>query len=196
MARFPLFSIGLTALYLLACPTLAQQTETPPTPPTGGEEMPTDDFSLGEVPAVETMELTAETAKRALDAYVSVRDKFKDAELENYDTLQEFVEQNPQGRAFEADIKAAGFPTVDQWNLAITTLGFAYSNTLEDQTEDIREQIEEIKADGDLAQDMKDRMTKSLEAMIPSENNTKIVEDLIKDQTYAEKLKSLDVESE
>lgn len=203
MARFQHVLIGLALL--LAGPSMAQETSPAPVPdaapsateePSAPEDASEDDFSLGEVPTIETMELTPDIAKRALDAYVSVREKYKDAALENYDTLQDFVENNAQGRAFEADIKAAGFPDVEQWNLAITTLGFAYSNTLEDQSEDIKQQIEEIKADGELAQDMKDRMAKSLEAMIPSENNTKIVEELIKDQTYAEKLKSLDVESE
>jgi hypothetical protein len=191
---------------------VAQDTkqETPISPPapvtTPGENLVPDasteednsgeDVSVGEIPTVETVELTLDTAKRALDAYVIVRDKYKDAELENYESLQEFVDQNVQGKAFEADIKAAGFEKVDTWNLVVTTLSLAYGNILDNQTEDIKQQIEEVKADTEMAQDMKDRMVKSLSAMIPSANNNKVVEDLIKDQAYAEKLKSLDVESE
>jgi hypothetical protein len=175
--------------------------DTAPTGPTdeGQTDETVDDeseVSVGEIPVIETVELTADTARRALDVYVVIRDKYKDAELENYESLQEFVDQHPRGKEFDADIKAAGFATVDGWNLAVSTLSLAYGNIVDNQTEDIKQQVDEIKAESDMAQDMKDRMIKSLEAMIPSDNNTKIVEELIKDQAYAEKLKSLDVESE
>jgi hypothetical protein len=209
MVRFQHCLNGIAILALLATAAVAQesttpapaetpgQAEPPTTPDAPDAEEPADDFSLGEVPdEIETVELTSDMAKKALDVYVIVREKYKDADLENYDSLQDFVDQNAQGKFFDADVKAAGFTDVNQWNLAITTLSFAYSNTLEDQTDDIRQEIENVKNDPDLAQDIKDRMVKSFEAMIPSANNTKIVEELIKDQTYAEKLKGLDVESE
>jgi hypothetical protein len=215
MVRFQHFLNGIAILALLATAAVAQESTTPApaetpaqaeppatsdspgTPDSQDTEEPADDFSLGEVPdEIETIELTPDLAKKALDVYVIVREKYKDADLENYDSLQDFVDQNAQGKFFDADVKAAGFTDVNQWNLAITTLSFAYSNTLEDQTDDIRQEIENVKNDPDLAQDIKDRMVKSFEAMIPSANNTKIVEELIKDQTYAEKLKGLDVESE
>lgn len=159
-------------------------------------EPPADDFSVGEIPAVETVELTADTARKSIDAYVLVRDKYKDAALENYENLQDFVEQDAKGREFETDIKSFGFPTVNDWNIAITTLGFAYSNHLEDQTADIKQQIEEVKADTEMAQDMRDRMIQALSAMIPSDNNRTIVADMMKDAAYSEKMKQLETEEE
>ncbi len=176
-------------------PPNAAATDNPPTA-TDESAAENEDISIGEIPTIEVVELTAESAKRALDAYVLVGEKYKDTELENYDSLQEFVEQHAQGRAFESDIKAAGFATVDEWNLAITSLGFAYTNIVDNQTDDITQQIDEVKADTEMAQDMKDRMVKSLQAMIPSANNTKIAEELVKDPSYAEKLKNLDVGNE
>ena len=184
---------------------LAQSTETPPQPtppPQQSEQPPTDDqispddMSLGEIPVIETMELTSDIAKRAIDAYVLVKEKYKDAELEQYDNLQDFVDQNVQGKAFDADIKAAGFATVNDWNLAITTVGFAYTGVIDDQSADINLQIEEIQGDQELAQDMKDRMIASLNAMIPSANNRKVIEDLVNDPAYGEKLKQIDTEEE
>jgi hypothetical protein len=155
-----------------------------------------DDMSLGEVPQVETIELTDDLAKKALDVYVMVKDKYKDAELENYENLQDFVDQNPKGKEFEADVKAAGFANVNDWNAAITTLGYAYSGTIDDQSADIKQQVGEITADTTIAQDMKDRMIASLNALIPSENNKKVINTLIADQTYNDKLKQLDVNGE
>jgi hypothetical protein len=161
-----------------------------------GEDISPDDMSLGEIPDVQTMELTLDIAKRAIDSYTMVKNKYADTDLEQYDNLQGFVDQNPRGKEFEADIKAAGFANVNDWNLAITTLGFAYSGVTDDPTKDIQEQIAEIQADTKVAQDMKDRMIKSLNAMIPSPNNRQVVEELMKDPAYLEKLKQLDTEEE
>ncbi len=175
---------------------LPETTEAGEPPPSADEQISPDDMSLGEIPIVETMELSPDTAKRAIDVYILVKEKYQDADLERYDSLQDFVDQNAEGKAFEADIKAAGFNSVNDWNLAITTVGFAYTGVIDDQSGDIKLQIEEIRADTELAQDMKDRMAASLNAMIPSENNRKVIQDLVNDPAFAEKLKQLDTEEE
>ena len=161
-----------------------------------GDDISPDDLSLGEIPVIKTIELTLDVAKRALDAYVLVKDKYKDADIEQYENLQDFVDQTADGKSFEADIKAAGFADVNEWNLAITTLGVAYTGVIDDQTADTRQQIEEIRNDPELAKDMKDRMIASLEATIPSENNRKVIETMLDDPAYTEKLKQLDTEEE
>ncbi len=153
-------------------------------------------MSIGEIPAVETEELTPDMARKALDAYVLVQTKYQDSPLENYDDLQAFVDKDPKGKDFENDIKTFGFPNVNNWNLAVTTLSFAYTNALDDQTSDIKQQIEEVSANKEMAQDMKDRMINSLKAMIPSPNNAKIVTDLIADPVYGEKIKLLETTEE
>lgn len=161
-----------------------------------GEDTSPDDLSLGEIPVIETMELTTDIAKRALDIYVLVKTKYENSDLESYENLQDFVDQNAEGKSFEADIKAAGFANVNDWNLAITTVTFAYTSVTDDPTEDIKSQIAEIEADTELAQDMKDRMITSLKAMIPSENNKRVIAELMTDSAYLDKLKQLDVEEE
>ncbi|MEO6609836.1 MAG: hypothetical protein ABIN69_15350 [Aestuariivirga sp.] len=177
-----------------ADPAKATDTTTPADPSaadTDGAAGP-DDLSIGEIPDVQTEELTPELAKKAIDGYAMVHVKYQDSPLEDYQDLQEFVDKDPKGKEFETDIKTFGFASVNDWNLAVTTLSFAYTNILDDQTGDLKQQIDEITADTTIAQDMKDRMIKSLKAMIPSDNNKKIVEDLIKDPTYGEKIKLLE----
>ena len=142
------------------------------------------------------MELTPDIAKRALDSYLLTKKKYDNTDLEQYENLQDFVDQTPEGKNFEADIKAAGFANVTDWNLAITTLGVIYGSVIDDQTPDLLQQIKEIEDDTELAQDMKDRMIKALKAMIPSENNKKVIEDLMADPVYGPKLKQLDIEEE
>jgi hypothetical protein len=155
-----------------------------------------DDLSLGEIPIIETMELTPEVARRALDSYIVTKEKYADSDLEQYENLQDFVDQTEDGKKFEADIKAAGFANVSDWNLAITTLGIVYGSLIDDQTADLKLQVQEIEADTELAQDIKDRMVKALQAMIPSENNKKVVEEMMADPVYGPKLKQLDIEEE
>jgi hypothetical protein len=177
------------------------QNLTEPDPEQPGEEgtddgMSPDDLSLGEIPVIETMELTADIARRALDSYLLAKDKYANSDLEQYENLQDFVDQTSDGKNFEADIKAAGFANVNDWNLAITTLGVTYSGVVDDQSSELEQQIAEVEADTELAQDIKDRMVAALKAMIPSENNKKVIEELLGDPVYAPKLKQLDIEEE
>jgi hypothetical protein len=160
-------------------------------PGSDDSEVSPDEMSLGEIPAIQTVELTPDIARRAVDAFVLVREKYKDANLEEYENLQDFVDQTADGKNFETDIKAHGFGTVNEWNTAITTVGFAYSALTDDQTDDIKQQIEEVRKDKSIAQDLKDKMVASLTAMIPSENNRKVVQAMIDEPAYSEKLKLL-----
>jgi hypothetical protein len=161
-----------------------------------GEAAPEDDFSIGDIPVVETVELTADKAKKGLDVYLLVREKYKDADLENFENWQDFVDKSPQGKSFEADLKAAGFSNATEWNTVVTTLSFTYDNSIKDDTAEIKKQIDELKADTEMAQDMRDRMINALNAMIPSDNNKKVLAELKADPAYAEKVKLLETESE
>jgi hypothetical protein len=172
------------------------QIDPDPNLPVEEEAAPGDDISLGEIPVVQMVELTADSAQRSIDAYVLLKDKYKDAKLEDFESLQDFVDRDAQGKAFEVDVKAAGFDNVTQWNDTITTVSSAYANIIDDQSADIKLQIEEVQKDVELAQDMKDRIVASLNALIPSENNRKIVQELIDNPAYTEKLKALETEEE
>jgi hypothetical protein len=173
------------------------QASPPAEPPSEDDgDTPPDELSLGEIPVIETMELTPDIAKRALDSYIGAKQKYSESDLEQYENLQDFVDQTPEGKNFEADIKAAGFASVSDWNLAITTLGLSYGSVIDDQTGELELQIREVEGDTELAQDIKDRMVKALKAMIPSENNKKVIEDLLADPVYGPKLAELDIEEE
>jgi hypothetical protein len=182
-------------------PAAEPETGPPPAedaPAVEGEDgaAPGDELSLGEIPVLETVELTADTAKRAIDGYALVKEKYKDADLESYETLQDFVDQASDGKTFDSDVKSFGFASVNEWNVAVTSISIAYMALNDDPTADIRAQIEEIKGDTELAQDMRDRMIASLTATIPSDNNLKVVREMAADPAYAEKLKLLETESE
>jgi hypothetical protein len=163
----------------------------PPDTETDTEETSPDDLSFGEIPDVTVIELTQDIARRSVDAFVVVRDKYKDANIEDYEKLQDFVDQTDVGKNFEADIKASGFTTVEEWNVAIASVGFAYSAIIDNNADELEAQIADIEKNASIAQDLKDRWIKGLRAMIPSENNRKVVQALIDDPAYTEKLKLL-----
>lgn len=167
-----------------------------PADPSAPDTAGGDDISVGEIPDVQTEELTPDLAKKAVEGYVMVHEKYQDSPLEDYQDLQEFVDKDPKGKQFEQDIKGFGFTTVNDWNIAVTSVSVAYNNILDDQTADIKQQIEDLKKSTDMAEDMKQKNIKSLEASIPSDNNTKIVQDLMKDKDYVEKLKLLETTEE
>lgn len=180
-------------------PAAGEDLTEPPPPDTGetdSEETSPDDLSFGEIPDVTVIELTDDIARRSIDVLALVRDKYKDANLENYENWQDFVDKTEEGKRFEADIKAAGFSTVDEWNTAVTSVSFAYSAITDNLADDLQTQIAEIEKDTSIAQDLKDRMIKGLKAMIPSENNKRVVQAMIDDPAYTEKLKLLAEEGE
>lgn len=157
----------------------------------GGDE----DVSMGEIPDVDVIELKPDVSRKALDTYILVRDKYKDENFEDYQSYADFVAKSPKGKDFETDIKSNGFASIDEWYTVITNLTFAYANMVNDQTEEFKQQIEEVKNDTTMAQDMKDRMIKAFSAMIPSDNNKKVIEEMAKDPAYAEKIKALENEA-
>ena len=167
-----------------------------PADPSAADQQGSGDVSLGEAADIQTEELTPDLARKALDGYAMVHEKYQDSPLEDYSDLQEFVDKDPKGQQFETDIKAFGFSSVSDWNLAVTSVSVAYNNVLDDQTADIKQQIEDVQKSADMAQDMKDKTVKSLQASIPSENNTKIIQNMIKDKVYGEKIKLLESSEE
>jgi hypothetical protein len=175
---------------------------TPNQPPSGVEAPSEEDPSAGEgtdageVPPVETIELTDDIARRALDAFVAVKDKYKDTALENYESLEQFVRETEVGKQFDVDIKKFGFDNVTAWNTAVTTVSFAYSAVAENQEQEIKKQIDDLKQDKEIQEPMKAKIIASLIAMLPSENNKAVIKKLMEDQGYVAKLKSLTEETE
>jgi hypothetical protein len=159
--------------------------------PDDAETTPADQFGLEDMQSIETVELSLEQARRSLDAFVLVRDKYENTTIYEYETLEEFVEKTSDGKRLEADVKSFGFASVGEWNKVITTVSLAYSAVADDPKGDMAQQIADIEADPSLAADVKLRMVNSLRSMIPSENNKKVMAELIKDQSYADKLRLL-----
>ena len=139
-------------------------------------------------------ELSADTARRAFDAYAEIEAKFSDEAFEDYDSLEDFVLRAPQGKALDAVIQSHGFTGVAAWIPVINAVEFTLGALTDNQEQDVRAQIAEVKADDSLESDEKARIVESLEAAIPSDNNAKVMTDMLADAAYAEKLKNFSIE--
>jgi hypothetical protein len=158
--------------------------------PSGEPFAPPDTGELDLEP-IETIELDDATARRALDAFVVVKEKYKDTDIDSYSTLEEFVGATDDGKRFDEDIRSFGFPSVGEWNKAITTVSLAYSAVAENQEAEIRNQIEDLNNDPELTEESRRKIAESLLSMLPSDNNKKVIRDLMALPEYEAKLKTL-----
>jgi hypothetical protein len=177
-----ILALGTSLTVSAACPSAAQ---TPQEEPLG--EVEDHETVPAEAVPVEKVELTEDIARRAIDAFILVEQKYP--ETFAYTSYEDFVAKDKAGKAFENDIKSLGFSTVGAWKAAIDTVGDTYQIISEGA--DIETQIEEVKADKTLPQVEKDRILSSLTPFMQSENNKNVIDLLLKDPIYGEKLRLL-----
>ena len=157
------------------------------------DTVPANTVPLNEMPVMEAVDLTLDLARRALDAFAGVRDKYASEGLDRYDTLEEFVAATAAGKRLEADIRAFGFADVGDWNRAIMAVGFAYNAVADKSETAVREQIDQIRRDATMAEAEKARLIASLQVLLPSAGNKAIVHQLMLDPQYRDKLALLAV---
>jgi len=156
----------------------------------GSNEDEQPDMAPG-IATVETIELTPDIAKRAIEGFVKLRENYQDTDIAEYESLEQFVAEASEGPALEKDIRSFGFATVGEWNIAITSVSFAYAALSGTHEEEINQELENINNDTDLDETMKKSLIEGLKSMLPSDNNKKVVSDLNKQKDWAEKLKLL-----
>ncbi len=172
-------------------PKLEQRPSNPPE----GVEPPaqTDEFNVEDIPALEQIELTLDIAKRAIDTFLQVGSKYDDKGLNDYPTLKEFVDKTDAGKQLQKEVQGNGFKDIVEWNTAIMNVSFAYSALHEDQKSDIKAQIAAVKESTKLTDDKKLRIIASLNALIPSKDNIKVLRELNELPEYSKKLEVLNV---
>lgn len=141
--------------------------------------------------APEQVELTEDSAKRSVDAFIKLKENYQDTDIAEYETLEQFVAEAKEGPALEADIKSFGFETVGDWNNTIISVSFAYAAVASAQEDEINQELENIRADTTLDEETKASLIESLKSMLPSEANKAVVKKLNEDPAWAAKLKLL-----
>jgi hypothetical protein len=191
MIRLIILSIAGAGLLLGAAETCRGQ-NTAPTLLPDAQQSALD--QPDKVPPLKTIELTVDLAKKALDGFVLAREKYKDSMLDQYETLEDFIAKSADGKSLEADLEGLGFLSVAEWEIAIATVSLTYGAISDGTDYDVPQQIEEIKSDSSLTAAKKDELIRWLTSLIPSGNNKKVIEELMKDEAYRQKLELLSEE--
>jgi hypothetical protein len=164
-------------------------------PASSGQPSETHEQRLGEeaegLAAQEQVPLTEDAAKRAIEAFIKLKSAYQDTDIAEYETLEQFVAEAKEGPALEADIKSFGFESVGEWNNTIMSVSFAYAAVATTQEEEILQELENIRNDTSLEEEVRKSLLESLEAMLPSNENKDVVRKLNEDNEWAEKLKML-----
>jgi hypothetical protein len=189
MIRLIILSIAGALVLLGAAETCRGQAAAPPPPPESQESAVANEPET--IPPVKTTELTPDVAKRAIDGFVLARERYTDSMLDQYETLEEFMAKSAEGKQLEADFKALGFANVADWEVAIATVSLTYGAISDGADYDVPQQIEEIKADSSLTAAKKDELIAWLTSLIPSDNNKKVIAEIMKDESYRQKLELL-----
>jgi hypothetical protein len=182
---------GAGLLAAAADPCLAQTPPVQEWPVPEEETVPSPELEGEKIAPVKTIELTPELAKRAIDGFVLARDKYANAMLDQYETLEEFASKSEEGKKLKADIKALGFKDVNEWEIAIATVSLTYGAVSEDSDYDVPQQIEEVKSDASMSEEKKVQLIAWLNSLIPSQHNKAVILEVMQDEAYREKLKLL-----
>lgn len=180
---------GAVTLLAAAGPCSAQAPMAEESPVPEEETVPSPEAA--QIEPVKTVELTPELARKAIDGFVLARDNYANAMLDQYETLEEFANKSAEGKKLETDIKALGFKSLTEWEIAIATVSLTYGAVSEGSDYEVPQQIEEVKTDASISDDRKVQMIAWLNSLIPSPNNKAAILEVMQDDGYREKLKLL-----
>lgn len=190
MKRLTAFLLwGAVILFAATDSCVAQAPGAEETPVPEEETVPSPEADRFE--PVKTVELTPELAKRAIDGFILARDKYANSTIDQYETLKEFASKSEEGRKLEADIKALGFKSVSEWEIAIGTVSLTFGAVSEGSDYDVPQQIEEVKKDVSMSEERKVQLIAWLNSLIPSPKNKEAILEVMKDEGYREKLRLL-----
>jgi hypothetical protein len=141
---------------------------------------------------VAQVELTAETARRAVDTFLELEGKYGENAFDDPSDPKAFVDSMRTANIYDkvdADVKQHAFTGVEDWARTFASVGLAASFVREGQDAgSVDRQIADLEQDEAVPQAMKDATIAMLRQMRPSENNLAIAKALLDDPAYKDKV--------
>ena len=138
------------------------------------------------------VELTADTARRAIDTFLEVKGKYGDNALDDPSDPKAIADTMKTEGIYDkvkSDVTQHGFSGVEDWAKTFTSVGLAASFVREGQDAgSVDRQIADLEKDEAVPQAMKDATIAMLRQMRPSENNIAVAKALIEDPAYKDKV--------
>ncbi len=148
--------------------------------------------AMGGVPDIPQTELSDETAKGAIDAYLAIKEKYGD------DTPQPNTRGGNAATAFSAldGVNAItnnfGFSDTGEWHKTLISVAMAYGFSKDSKTgADVDASLAKIKDNPQIPASLKEQMMAMITKMRPSENNLGVVQSLLASPDYKTKLETI-----
>lgn len=145
----------------------------------------------GGMPKIQTVELTDESAKNAIDAYITLREKYGD-KIPPANQAQAATEGMAAAADVNSIVTSKGFKDTADWQKAITSVALAQGFLKKGDSADMDKKIAELESNPKIPAAYKQQMLGMLKSMRPSENNTKVVKGLLADPAYAKKIAEIE----
>jgi hypothetical protein len=176
----------LSTMILLALPWLGDLKAQ-----TSNEETVPQQQEQSAPPAIQ-VELTADAARRAIDTFLEVQEKYGESALDDPSNPKAIADTMKTAGIYDkvnADVTHHGFSGVEEWAKTFTSVGLATSFVREGQDPgSVDRQIADLEKDEAVPQAMKDATIAMLRQMRPSENNIAVAKALIDDPAYKDKV--------
>lgn len=155
-----------------------------PTPAQAQQPMP-------EMQIFDQVELTEDSARRAIDAVILIEEKYDEETLQRLGELDPEDAEGQIPASIANDIRSFGFNEAGEWSTTVRSVGFAYMAIQDDNLAEMEAAIAEIEADTSMPEELRARMLAMFTSMIPSQNNIDVVTALTADPDYAAKLETI-----
>ena len=139
------------------------------------------------IPQIPSAELTEKSARGAIDAYLSLRDKYEDAEAPS-GKVGAWAKGVEASADVAAAVKSNGFNDVGEWQGTIASIFVAYSSLKDDKRDEMKAKIKEMESNTQIPAAFKDQLINTMKSVLPSDNNMNVIQGLVNDSTYGPKI--------
>ncbi len=143
--------------------------------------------SAGGIPDIPKTELTESSAKGAIDAYLAMKEKYG-ADTPEPDMKGSAATAFANLAGIEQIIKGQGFSDTNQWHKTLASVAMAYGFAKDGQQGEIDASIAKLKNNPQIPAGLKEQMLATMNSIRPSDNNLAVVESLLANSDYKEKL--------
>ncbi len=139
--------------------------------------------------------LTLETAKRAIDSLIMLREKYRDQKFKGSQPGPAGVIEGMKNSAVRerilADLKKYGFDSIEDWVGKFVSTGMAISYVQRNKDGAFDRKIEQIRQNSNMTPQMKKRLLAIMTALVPPKGNAEVARQLLADPEYARKAAKL-----
>lgn len=146
--------------------------------------------SMPQIPQIQQVELTDETARNAIDSYLTLKEEFADENMPNFDpnTPAAAYQGMSNYQQMQGVISQYGFSDFQDWYKSVTSVILAQAFLTEGNMSEYEESLAQLQNNPNIPEATKAQLLAMLQGMKPSDNNIAVVQTLMNDAEYGPKI--------